>query len=346
MTTMTAGKTNTYEAIKALQAGDIRTALHYANEALALEADQIDMNTRVLAAAISMVKTKADAETLKTMAVCNDMEAHIVAVDMDDITHETREITSDEAKLVAAVALEEIEDDQNGEWLCYLTKCILDMVDIEDLESARMTAKAVSEYWRNQLYQLEDIENNIIRPLVDGENIDCENFWSEKYDFSDLWQRINKEVVNIVGSENADELIKESIGKYSKISSAYGLNGLVAEIMVNSYSNNDIQNMLYRLRHALNEIRPGFCELEEADFDEDEKIITKTTRVEIKKGSCLIDLYVKRHGTDPILIMLNKTNKKVHKMRVAFNQRMTAKHKAAIAEMGYKIIDQFDSTYT
>ena len=81
MTTMTAGKTNTYEAIKALQAGQLDKANEYASAALALEADQIDIRSRVLAAAILMVEIEADAKALMNMAVYNDMVDFVAEVE-------------------------------------------------------------------------------------------------------------------------------------------------------------------------------------------------------------------------------------------------------------------------
>ena len=81
MTTMTAGKTNTYEAIMALQAGQLDKANECASAALAFEADQIDIRSRVLAAAILMTETEADAKLLMDMAVYNDMMDFVAEVE-------------------------------------------------------------------------------------------------------------------------------------------------------------------------------------------------------------------------------------------------------------------------
>ena len=79
MTTMTAGKTNTYEAIIALQAGQLDKASEYASAVLA--PDDSDMRSRVLAAAILMVETEADAKALMNMAVYNDMVDFVAEVE-------------------------------------------------------------------------------------------------------------------------------------------------------------------------------------------------------------------------------------------------------------------------
>ena len=81
MTTITTAMTNTHEAIKALQAGQLDKANEYASAALAFEADQIDMRSRVLAAAISMVEIEADAKALMNMAVYNDMVDFVAEVE-------------------------------------------------------------------------------------------------------------------------------------------------------------------------------------------------------------------------------------------------------------------------
>ena len=73
--TMTAAMINMYEAIKALQAGNLEEANEYVEVVLA--PDDSDMRSRVMAAAILMIETEEDVATLKVMSIYNDMEVFV-----------------------------------------------------------------------------------------------------------------------------------------------------------------------------------------------------------------------------------------------------------------------------
>lgn len=79
MTTITTVMTNTYEAIKALQAGQLDKANECAK--IVLAPDDSDMRSRVLAAAILMAETEEDAKLLMDMAVYNDMVDFVAEVE-------------------------------------------------------------------------------------------------------------------------------------------------------------------------------------------------------------------------------------------------------------------------